>query len=123
MTRLERMVHFDLSNVFDCFHHELHIAICLFRCVVTKPNPFLHKQKKNVKINVYSSWIDNFFGVSQVLLFGPLLFNIFLCEIFMVIPNYDVANHADDTTSYSTGKKIVKGFSRFNKNFRKTFNT
>ena len=89
-------------------------------CQETKS--ILNKQKKNVKINVYSSWIDNFFGVPQVLLFGPLLFNIFLCKIFMVIPNY-VANHANDTTSYSTGKKIVKGFSRFNKNFRKTFNT
>ena len=46
------------------------------------------------------------FQVSQ----GPLLFNIFFCELFIVIPNYDVAKYADNITPYSTGKYLQNVF-------------
>ena len=32
-----------------------------------------------------------------------LLFNIFICGLFMFLPIHGIANYADDNTPYSTG--------------------
>ena len=37
---------------------------------------------------------------------GPLLFNIFLCDLFLFLHDIPVANYADDNTPYCTGLKI-----------------
>ena len=37
---------------------------------------------------------------------GPLLFNIFLCDLFLFLHDIPVANYADDSTPYCTGLKI-----------------
>ena len=34
---------------------------------------------------------------------GPILFNIFLSDLFLFIKNSDVASYDDDTTPYKTG--------------------
>ena len=36
---------------------------------------------------------------------GPLLFNIFLCDLLLIVENIDIASYADDNTSY-TGNSI-----------------
>ena len=35
---------------------------------------------------------------------GPKLFNIFLCDMFFMVDNIDIASYADDNTPYSVGK-------------------
>ena len=35
---------------------------------------------------------------------GPILFNIFLCNLFFIIDNLDIASYADDNTPYSVRK-------------------
>ena len=40
---------------------------------------------------------------TRISILGPLLFNIFLCDLFLFIKNKDVASYADDTTPYETG--------------------
>ena len=40
------------------------------------------------------------------LIIGPLLFNIFLCDLFLIMKNIDIASYADDNTSYTTGNSI-----------------
>ena len=45
-------------------------------------------------------------GVSQCFILGPLLFNIFLNDIFMFISKCNLCNYGDDNTQYSTGKDL-----------------
>ena len=47
------------------------------------------------------------FGVPQGSILSPILFNIFLCNLFLFIQNKDVANYADDTTLYETGENFA----------------
>ena len=48
----------------------------------------------------------NYVWVSTRSILGPLLFNIFLCDLFLIMENIDSANYADDNTPYTTGNSI-----------------
>ena len=67
-------------------------------------NSYLRNRHQLVKINnFYKSWADILFGVSKGSILGSILFNIFLCDLFLFIKNKDVASNADDTVPYETG--------------------
>ena len=120
----------DLSKVFDCLPHELLIAkLHAYGVDIPSLNllrPYLTKRKQRVKLNgTYSSWSEILFGVSQASIYEPLLFNIFQCDLFQFFPVIDIADYADDNTSYSSNiylNKVLHDLKKISNTLFKWFN-
>ena len=101
----------DLSKAFDCLNHELLIAKLeaygFSRSALKLVYDYLSNRKQRVKVNgSFSSWQESIKGVPQGSVLGPLLFNVFINDLFFLVEETDICNYADDTTIYVCGHEL-----------------
>ena len=70
----------------------------------------------------FSSRCDINTGVSQGSILGPLLFNIFINDLFFSVTKSGVCDFADDNTLYSCNKNLKHVFSNLKYGFRNVLN-
>ena len=102
----------DLSKAFDCIDYNLLItklnAYEFEKRLLQFIHSYLKKCKQRTKVgSAFSFWEMLPSGVLQGSILEPLLFNIFVCDMFFETrENIDLSGYADDNTPYLYSSKI-----------------
>ena len=93
----------DLSKAFDCLPHGLLIsklhAYGFSSIACTLMGNYLMNRMQRVRLNnTRSDWATIQNGVPQGSILGPLLFNIFMNDLFFTSDKCTIHNYADDNT-------------------------
>ena len=100
-----------MSKAFDCLPHELLIAklhshgfsLNVLRLI----HSYLSNRRQGTKINEsYSSWEEILLGIPEGSILGPLLFNIFMCDVFFMVNEIGFTSYADDNTPFASRGRL-----------------
>ena len=65
---------------------------------------YLKDRQQRVRVNNnFSAWENIIAGLPQGSILGPLLFNIFINDLFVFVSISNLSNYADDITLYASG--------------------
>ena len=114
----------DLSKAFDTLKHHLLIAkLGVYGVEIDAlryMKSYLTNRKQRLRVNkTFSEWERITTGVPQGSILGPLLFNMFLNDLFLFVSNASLSNYADDNTLYTFGDNLKKN----KDNLRSSFDT
>ena len=102
-------VFMDLSKAFDTINHDLLIAKLEAHGFLNNALLFMLSYLKNRSERVsisFSTWEKIIAGARQGSILGPLLFNIFLNDIFYFENRSFLSNYADDNVLYAFGSNL-----------------
>ena len=100
----------DLSRAFECIPHGLLIAKLNafgFNKKSLSFISFLHNREQKTKLgSEFSDFLNILFVVPRRSILGPILFIIFIADLFCINNDIDFASYVDDTTPYVCGQNF-----------------